>query len=188
MAGQVQDLPPARPHRLESGHHQVPGPRLGTRDDLVGELVDREFRPGQRLRDGRDDRLHLVRCHPGVLGEGVASRRHGGQGTGPQGHVRRGQQMDRGPNVLTRVRSVHRAVRTSVRVSPFPRSPTDSSAADSTWACAPSTAATAAPGEAMDDAVAAASGWRCWRAGLRAFAPGQVTVAVAGDRVVMARN
>ncbi len=44
--------------------------------------------------------------------------------------------VPRGPNVLTRVRSVHSAVRTSVRVSPSPRSPTDSSAADSTWACA----------------------------------------------------
>ncbi|MFH9392993.1 hypothetical protein [Streptomyces sp. NPDC017556] len=81
-----------------------------------------------------------------------------------------------------------------MRVSPSPRNPTDSSAADSTWACAPSIEATAAPGVALGDAVAAAAGWRCWRASLRAFAPVQltvavvVTVAVARVRVVMPRT
>ncbi|CAM5636148.1 hypothetical protein SCYAM73S_01874 [Streptomyces cyaneofuscatus] len=95
--------------------------------------------------------------------------------------------MPRGPNVLTRVRraasSVHRAVRTSVRVRPAPRSPTESSAADSTWACVPSIAPTASAGERPGTGPD-----RCWRASLRAFASGQVTVAYPRARVVMART
>ncbi|CAM5678039.1 hypothetical protein SMICM304S_08408 [Streptomyces microflavus] len=91
--------------------------------------------------------------------------------------------MPRGPNVLTRVRSVHRAVRTSVRVRPSPRSPTESSAADSTWACAPSIAPAASAGE-----TAGTGPHRCWRPDLRAFASGQVTVTVARARVVMDRT
>lgn len=75
-----------------------------------------------------------------------------------------------------------------MRVSPSPRSPTDSSAADSTWACAPSIAATAAPGEVMGDAPAGGIRVEVLAASLRAFAPVQVTVAVAGDRVVMSRT
>jgi hypothetical protein len=51
--------------------------------------------------------------------------------------------VPRGPNVLTRLRSAHGAVRTSVRVVPGARRPTECSAADSTCACAPGIAATA---------------------------------------------
>ncbi|CAM5319118.1 hypothetical protein SBADM41S_11812 [Streptomyces badius] len=79
-----------------------------------------------------------------------------------------------------------------MRVSPSPRSPTDSSAAESTWACAPSIAATASAGAAKGDTGVAAAGWRRWRASRRAFAPAQVTGtgadAVAGDRVVIPRT
>src|SRR6266699_6465518 len=56
--------------------------------------------------------------------------------------------VPRGPNVLMRLRSVHRASRISVRVIPASRSPMDSSAADNTWACAPHMVPTISAGRA----------------------------------------
>src|SRR5918996_5111934 len=59
--------------------------------------------------------------------------------------------VPRGPNVLTRLRSVHRAARTSVCVASALRTPMDNSAADITWACAPQMAPTTSAGWASRD-------------------------------------
>lgn len=82
------------------------------------------------------------------------SRTPGGNGLGPVGTAvkaaeKRGSSraarrwtVPRGPYVLIRDRSSQRAARTSARVTPSARIPTDTSAAESTCACAPSIAPT----------------------------------------------
>ncbi len=64
--------------------------------------------------------------------------------------------MPRGPRVLTRLRSIHRASRTAARVIPAIRSPMDSSAADNTCACAPHMALTMSAGRASCDGAESA--------------------------------
>ena len=78
-----------------------------------------------------------------------------GVGTAPSAPVHSGRSVvgsrctvPRGPYVFTRLRSFHSASRTVARVAPSTRSPTDTSAADITWACAPHMAATASAGPA----------------------------------------
>jgi hypothetical protein len=84
--------------------------------------------------------------------------------------------VPRGPNVLTSVRSSQSARCTSVRVAPAMRRPIESSAALSTWACAPhSTPATPAGPRSV---AGAASAWRAIR---RAVTPLQVRAAGVVD-------
>lgn len=91
--------------------------------------------------------------------------------------------VPRGPYVFTSVRSSHSAARTPARVAPSVRRPTDSSAAESTCAWAPSmvlaTSATGVP--------AGAGAPRNCRSARRALACSQVTdLAVMGCTVAMA--
>ena len=88
--------------------------------------------------------------------------------------------VPRGPNVLTRVRSSHSARCTSVRVAPAMRRPIDSSAALSTWACAPHST----PAMPAGPRPAAGSASAC-RAIRRAVTPLQVSVAGAVAFAVM---
>ena len=69
--------------------------------------------------------------------------------------------VPRGPRVLTRLRSLHSASRTPIRVTPSRRSPMESSAAGITWACAPHMAPTTSASGSPRAGVA--SQWRCRR-------------------------
>src|SRR6266511_841525 len=80
--------------------------------------------------------------------------------------------VPRGPNVLARVRSSHRARCTSARVTPAMRRPIESSAALRTWACALHSTAAMSPGPRS-----VAGSVNAWRAIRRAVTPLQVSEA-----------
>ena len=131
MGSGAREKAPPWPLVLECIHGPFDGPTTDALMDGRCQFVDSQLRLGQGRADGRD---HLA-ASAGVnrTGSGWVGTDGGSAERAPT-HIGRSTAatrctVPRGPNVLIRVRSSHRARRMSSRVAPAIRRPMESSAA-----------------------------------------------------------
>ena len=89
----ARELPPPRPLVLEGVHRPLAGPRTGTLDDRIRQLVDRQLRVRERVADRRDDLLGLLGGEADRLGMHRYRRRQCRKGARPHRQVCGRQQV-----------------------------------------------------------------------------------------------
>lgn len=158
------------PWKAGSTSSPAQGPVRATTSSLSSSMVSRTPSSASPIASTISSVCEGVRRSPGLKGLGPpgiadnAAVQKGSSATGRKWIV------PRGPYVLTRLgSSPHSASRTSCRVAPSMRSPTDSSAADITCACAPSIASTTSPGPASPGLAEARRNCRSMRRALTAL-------------------